>query len=164
MDDQDQYVTMQRVVERLKQDSRLGVISLEYPGYIHIEFVHRFGSKAVVNFGTVNATWMGDMFHPATHEQDGVIDEHVRTFVDSDSTDDHAITAAILRSMETLGWINEKPPLENAEVCKSHMIRLAREHKANCPGAGCNISLYWIRWLLGQAKIELSEDEKLEFS
>lgn len=49
------------------------------------------------------------------------------------------------------------------ELIKQNTIKLADEHRENCAGRECVISLYLLQRLLELAGIELTEDEKLKF-
>lgn len=49
------------------------------------------------------------------------------------------------------------------ELIKQNTIKLADEHRENCAGRECTISLYLLQRLLELAGIELTEDEELKF-
>ena len=49
------------------------------------------------------------------------------------------------------------------EVLKENAIRLAQEHRKNCPGESCDISLMMFLLLLDRAGIQVSDEEMKNF-
>ena len=49
------------------------------------------------------------------------------------------------------------------EVLKQNVLRLAKHHKATCPGEECNISLHMLAVVLKRAGIKITEEENRSF-